>query len=234
MLRSRLSRRSEQKIKKNLILSVLGIFLTILFAFKFGIPLLVNLSLFLSGSRGKEDVKIQNPLFIASPVLNSIPEATASADIIISGIALKKQTINLYINGDLIDKSDTDDNGKFIFRETLVSGENTINAKAIVNQNESAYSNTITIVYKNALPSLKIISPSDAQSFTKDQNTVNVNGSTDTDVKVTVNGFWAITDTNGNFSYNLPLQNGENKIRITAADIAGNRKEIEIKVTYSP
>lgn len=233
MARSRLTRRTEQKTKKNLVLSVLGIILIVLLAFKFGIPFLINISLFLSGSQNKEEVKIQNSSFIAPPVLNSFPQATSSANIIISGIASKKQTINLYINDELIDTVDANDDGRFSFKETIKTGESTIKAKTIVDEKESEFSNTIVTSFKSAPPSLSISSPSDNQSFSKDQTIAEIKGTTDPDVKVTVNGFWAITDSNGLFSYKLTLQNGENKIRIIATDIAGNKTEREIKVTFS-
>lgn len=232
MIRSRLSRRIEQKTKKNLALSILGIVLIVFLVFKFGIPLLINLSLFLSGSK-KEEVKIQNNSFIAPPILDSLPQATSSADILISGMASKNQTINLYINTDLTNTIKTDGDGKFSSMETIKPGENTIEARALVNEKESSPSNSITIAFKSAPPSLNINSPSDNQSFSKDQNIIEIKGTTDADVRVTVNGFWAIADSNGNFLYSLPLQDGENKIIITATDQAGNKNEKEINVTYS-
>jgi len=235
MIRSRLSRRTEQKTKRNFFLSVLGTILIILFVFKFGIPLLANLSLFISGSKNnQEQSNIQNPSFIAPPILNSFPEATSSANIVISGVATKNQTINLYINGNLIDETSVKDDGTFSFKEAISAGNNVIKAKAVVQKKESEFSESITTVFKSAPPSLNISSPTDGQSFSKDQNTANVNGTTDADVKVTVNGFWAIVDDSGNFLYSLPLQNGENKIKIIATDLAGNNSEKEIKTTYSP
>ena len=113
-------------------------------------------------------------------------------------------------------------------------GENNIVAKTVVDNKESDPSNTITTILKSAPPSLNLFSPSDNQSFSKDQNMTEVKGTTDPDVKVTVNGLWAITDSNGNFEYSLPLQNGENTIKISATDLAGNKTEKEVKVTYSP
>lgn len=234
MIRSRLSRRTEQKTRNNLTLSILGIILIILLVLKFGIPLLVNLSLFLSRSQNKEDTKIQNSSFIAPPVLDSYAQATASANIIISGIASSKETINLYLNNDLADSAKAGDDGRFSFKLTLKPGENIIKAKTIANNKESDFSNSIIVSFKNAPPSLSITIPTDGQSFSKDQNIAEIKGTTDADVKVTVNGFWAITDSSGNFSYSLPLQNGENKIKIVAIDLAGNKNEKEIKVTYSP
>lgn len=235
MVRSRLSRRFEQKTKKNLILSVLGIIIVILLAFKLGVPFLVNLSLFLSGSKNnQEQSKIQAPTFIAPPILNLLPQATSSANIIITGMGSKNQTIKLYINGNLIDSIATKDDGSFLFKETITPGDNVIKAKTIMQGKESDFSDPITTILKSAPPALNVNSPSDGQSFSKDQNMANVKGTTDADVKVTVNGFWAITDSNGNFSYNLPLQNGDNVIKIAAVDMAGNKTEKEIKISYSP
>lgn len=234
MIRSRLSRKTEQKTRKNLALSLLGIILIILLAFKFGVPFLVNLSLFLSGSQNKDETKIENPSFIAPPVLDSFPQATGSAEIVVSGIASKKQTINLYVNDELVDTTKAEDNGKFSFKEAIKPGENIIKVTAVVNNKESGFSNIITTVFRNAPPSLSISSPTDGQSFSKDQNSANVKGTTDANVKVTVNGFWAITDSNGNFTYTLLLQNGENRIKVTATDLAGNKTEKELKVSYSP
>jgi len=234
MLRSRLAKKQEQDGKKNLILSILGIGLIAIIAFKFGIPLLINFSLFLSGLNSKyESTALRNQFFIAPPVLDSSPEATSSADIVITGYALKGQTINLYINDNFIDATQTGENGRFEFRNTIKPGENTI--KTIVSENgkESDFSNILTVVFRNAPPSLKIDSPFDHQIF-RDQNSVGVNGSSDPDVKVTVNGHWAITNDNGDYSYNLILQSGENKITVVAEDVAGNKTEKEVSVTYSP
>lgn len=234
MQRSRLSKRIEQKTKKNLTLSILGIILVALFALKFGIPFLVNFSLFLSGSKNKEEVRIQNPSFIAPPVLASLPDATSSAKIAISGVTLKNRTINFYLNDELIDTVKAKDDGTFSFDATIKPGENTMKSKAVVDSKESDFSNTITVSFKSAPPSLNITSPSDNQSFSKDQNIAEIKGTTDPNVKVTINGLWAISDSVGNFSYNFPLGNGENKISVLAQDSAGNKTAKEIKINYSP
>ncbi|MDP2637825.1 MAG: hypothetical protein Q8P26_02090 [Candidatus Levybacteria bacterium] len=235
MQRSRLSRRIERKTKKNLILSVLGIIILTFLMFKLGIPLLVNLSLFLSGSKGgSQEQSASNNSFIAPPILNSSMQATSSANISISGIAAKNQTINLYINDDLINKTKTKETGEFLFNEKITAGENVIKTKAIAGDKESDFSQPLIIVLKSAPPFLDIDSPTDGLSLNKDQNFTDVKGTTDADVKITVNGFWAITDDNGNYSYRLPLQNGENRISVVATDIAGNKTEKEVKISYSP
>lgn len=232
--RSRLSRKIDQQSRKNLFFSLLGIIVVIFILIKFGIPLLVNFSLFISGSKNTENENISNVKdFVPVPILNSMPSATSSAEVIISGFASPKQIIELYINENLIDKKLADDKGIFSFEERINSGENIIKAKAIIKNNESEFSSPISIVLRNNPPMLQIDSPIDNQSFSKDQTIIDIKGTTDPDVKVTVNGFRAITDATGHFLYRLSLSSGENKLKIIAEDQAGNRTEKELTVTFS-
>lgn len=233
---SRLSRRIEKKTKKNLILSLLGIIIIIFLILKVGIPLLVNFSLLIANQKDKSTTSqnTTNPSFISPPVLNPLPSATNSAALVISGNGNTGQTVRIYINDNLIDETPTKKDGSFSINETLKKGTNTIQTKSELNGKESDFSNSIVVTYSDTKPSLEITSPSDGQTFSKDQNTAPVSGKTDPDVKITVNGFWAIVDDNNNFSYSLPLQNGDNQIKVIATDNASNTTEKDIKITYNP
>lgn len=233
--RSRLNRKLERKSKRNLLINLLGIIITIFLLAKFGLPLLINFTLFISGSKSSEqNIKQNDETFIPAPILNPMPSATNSAQVLVIGSASPNQTINLYINGSLVSKTKSQKNGDFSFRETLEEKDNKIKAKAVINDRESDFSQTLNISFINSNPTLKISSPSDGDSFSKDQNTIDIKGETDPQVKITVNDFWAITDQSNHFSYNLPLKNGDNQIKIVAVDQAGNKTEKEIKVTYNP
>jgi len=235
MNRSRLSRKLEKQTIKNLILSVLGIIIILIALIKFGIPLLVNISLFVSGGKTQESTSRNTTSFIPPPILNSKYDATNSAQVKISGLASPNQIIDLYINGNLIDKTETNDNGTFSFETLLVPGDNLIKAKATTSDGkESDMSESLTITFKTNAPSLEIKFPSDGQVFSKDQNIVEIKGTTDPHVRVTINNFWAIIDEKNNFSYTLSLKDGENEIKILAQDQAGNKTEKTINVTYSP
>ena len=235
MNRSRLSRKLEKQTIKNLILSVLGIIIILIALIKFGIPLLVNLSLFVSGTKNQDQSTRNTSTFIPPPVLNSDHYATNSAQVKISGSASPNQVIDLYINGNLVDKTETKDDSSFSFETLLVPGENIIRAKAITeNGKESSLSESLTITFKGDAPSLEIKSPQDDQVFSKDKNSVEIKGATDPYVRITINNFWAIIDENNNFSYTLTLKDGENEIKIVAQDQAGNKTEKTLKITYSP
>ncbi len=232
---SRLNRRQERKSKRNLFLSLLGIVVVIFLVIKVGIPLLVNFSLFISN---KKDLAIQNnsgnASFISPPVLNPVPSATNSAKIALSGIGNPNQTVKIYVNDELTDELPTKKDGTFSIIEDIKKGTNTIKAKSLAEGKESGFSETITVTYIDTKPTLDLTSPSDGQTFSKASNSAPVSGKTSPGARVTVNGFWAIVDDNNNFSYNLPLQNGENQIKAVATDDAGNTTEKEVKVTYNP
>ena len=84
MRRSRLKKYSEKKTRKTIILSIIGIIIILYILFKFGIDFLVNFSLFISGSRSQSNSStITNQInFVSAPILNPLPPATNSAEII--------------------------------------------------------------------------------------------------------------------------------------------------------
>ncbi len=235
MRKSRISKYNESKNRKTTILSIIGIVIVLFLVLKFGLGILVNLSLFLSGG-GSQTNNSQNTNqinYVSPPLLNPIVTATNSANIIISGKNDKNNTVYLYINGTIVDQTQVQDNGTFNFSETLTKGNNQIYAVSEYKGKKSQASDNFAVYFANSQPTLDVSSPSDGQSFKKDQNTANVAGKTDSGVKVTVNGFWAVIDDNNNFSYTLPLQNGDNQIKIIATDQAGNQTEKDLKVNYS-
>ncbi len=234
MRRSRLTKNAEKRTKKTLFLSLLGIIIVVFLLAKFGVGILVNFSLFLAGSKDNLSSQNSNQInFVAPPTLNPLPSATNSAKIIISGKSTKDTKIELFINDDLSGDTETDKDGNFVFTQNLESGDSKIKTRAIYKDKKSDFSVSFDVIFKNSQPTLEITSPSDGQTFKKDQNSVNVQGKTDPGVSVTVNGFWAVIEDNNNFSYNLPLQNGDNEIKIIAVDQAGNKSEKSLKVNYS-
>ncbi|HSX09749.1 MAG TPA: hypothetical protein VLF93_06355 [Candidatus Saccharimonadales bacterium] len=236
MSRSRLSNNLEKKAIHNIILVIVGFLIIIGIAIFFGYKLLVGFSLLAEKSQGSDNTTAnqQNNTYIAPPTLNTAATATNSAQIAISGYAQKNQTINLYLNDDMVDTTSVDSNGKFSFPSvTLKQGQNSITAKTDINNKESGPSNTLSITYSKSAPGLSIDKPQDGQTISKnDSPTFNIEGKTDIGNQVTVNGFWAIVDDQGNYNYLYTLQNGDNDIKVVATDQAGNQttKEIHIHV----
>ncbi len=234
--RSRLSRRLESRTKQSIFLSLLGIVIILVLIVKFGIPALANVSFFLFHQNNSPDTTTQQKgtVFVAPPELDALPTATNSAITTISGTAQEKQQVNLYINGDLIDTTDVQDDKTYLFKDvTLKDGDNLVQTKAVEKDHESDFSNSYTISFTKKSPSLTIDSPSDKQSFGKDDKFATVKGKTDAGNKVTVNDFWAIVNNDGTYSYNLPLHGGDNKITVKVTDDANNTTQKDITVTFN-
>ncbi|MCL4353579.1 hypothetical protein M1615_03905 [Patescibacteria group bacterium] len=236
MIRSRIRRRIDKESRITLVLSLFGVLLILIFGLKFGIPLLVNLSLFLEENKSQQETKTSTKQteFLSPPILDPILYATNSAKISISGLASPQNNIKLYINDELIGETMSQKNGKFIFKNiTLNQGQNSIKTRAQKNNSQSDFSQTQIITFTNKDPSLSIEAPTDGQSFSKGDSPILIKGKTDPGIRITINGFWAIVSDSGDFSYQLPLTNGDNQIKIKATDGAGNTTEKDLTVKYS-
>ena len=231
-MRSRLSRATETKTKRQLILSIAGIIVVLFVLVKFGIPALTNLSLFLSSKNGSSQQTANNSQsVIPAPSLNEPFSATNSASITVSGNAVAKETIQLFVNSALVDTTSTKDDGSFTFTGvSLTQQQNSIQTKAKIDSKVSDFSDTWNVNYIQKAPSLSVDSPHDGDTLGA---TVVVKGKTDPDVRVTVNDFWAIVDASGNYSYTLTLQNGDTHIVVAATDAAGNTTKQELTVHHT-
>jgi len=169
-------------------------------------------------------------------VLFRSPPATNSAKINISGKSIEiKGKIQLFVDDNMTNETEIEKNGVFKFEEIEIrEGDNFIKVRLKKDEKITEFSKEYTITYRKSEPKLEVSTPQDNASFGKDDQEINIQGKTDYDNKVTVNGFWAIVDSEGNFSYILKLNNGENKIIIEAQDPAGNMIKKEITATYNP
>ncbi len=232
--KSRLSRSSENKQKKTIFLSFLGIVVLLIILFKFGLPVLINFSLFIAGNKNTTSSGSETTIsYISPPNLNTLPQGTKEKQIKISGSSQKGLDIELYLNGKKIKDLSTDSDGEFFTEAYLKEGENTFRARAVKENKKSEFSESVSIIYKNSPPSLEITSPSDGTIFKREDKFIEVKGKTDPNTTITVNGFYAVIDESNNYSYSLGLHEGENEIKVEAVDVAGNKTEQMIKVSYS-
>ena len=237
MAESHLKKAIKRKAIHNITLVVSGFIAIIIILIVFGPTLLTSFSLLIEKMQGNADTTSvasqQDNSFVAPPTLNPAVDATNSAQIAISGFAQKNQTVSLYVNDQLFDKTSADDQNKFHFSSvTLQQGQNTIKAKAENDNNkDSDFSNTLTISFIKSAPKLSIDQPQDGQGFSKSSSpSINIEGSTDPGDNVTVNGSWAIVDDQGKYSYLYSLKDGDNDIKVIATDSAGNQTKKEIHI----
>ena len=235
MIRSRLRYYQDRKERRQIFLTLGGIVGVFLFLAIFGVRILVAFSLFVDQLRGSTPKdQQQSQTIILSPLLDPLPTAINSTEIQITGKAKGDVTILLFVNEEQWEKVKVKEDGSFTFSNVkLKEGTNTISAKATDEKNNTSdLSEILTVQVKKSKPTLDITSPSDSAQISGETGVMTVTGKTDQDNSVTVNERFVVVKSDGSFSYDLSLSEGEQTITIIAKDIAGNETKIERKVTY--
>ncbi len=212
---------------------VVILFVVLYFIFTFGIKLLLNTSSFISGLFPQPSTK---PLSktedsFSAIDISSIPQATNSAKIIVSGSVLNFDSLVFYLNKVKVKEVDSPSD---IFNEEigdLEKGENSVYILA-KSKDSKMEKTTITykVFYKSEKPKLEITEPSD-NSTTSNQE-IKIKGSTDKETYIHINDIPVVVDAKGNFETTVRLKDGDNQITAKAQDIAGNEETKMIKVTY--
>lgn len=173
---------------------------------------------------------------ILAPQINPLPTVTnKESDFTISGTAQPGMDIEIFINGERIDTTFTSSDGSFeIVTALSKEGKNEIYAQARSDKMESKKSNIQMVILDKTPPELELTSPQPAQEIKQESNKFTVTGKTEREAIVTVNGHRAIVNLEGEFSYELTLQEGENTIKVEALDPAGNKTSVERTVTFPP
>ena len=229
----RLERVQEKKMKNTILLYVGILFVVLYFIFTFGIELLLNTSSFVSGLFPQPSIKLarKNEDNFTSVDISSIPQATNSAKIIVSGSILNFDVVDFYLNKikvkEIVSSGD-------IFNEEigdLEKGENSIYITAKSNDSKIEKSTiTYKVFYKSEKPKLEITEPSD--NSTTNTQEIKVRGNTEKETYIHINELPVVVDANGSFETSVRLKDGDNQIVATAVDIAGNTETKTLKVTY--
>lgn len=140
------------------------------------------------------------------------------------------------INGAVVANS----NGQFEAAVNLDEGHNTITARAI-DANGNDVSDVISLSLDMTPPYITVESPKNADTVRV--NKIAVSGLINDIVRgtvavgqahVSVNGIAATISNRSYLAENVPLSEGENTLKIDAADNVGNTSSLSIKVSYKP
>lgn len=239
MSASRLSRKTQSRRRRQLILTLSGLTLAAFLLFQFGLWAITGISSFFIwfNERGSDQTSRRNLQEILSPpILEALPPGTDKDTIMIKGRSPQDYgSIEIYVNNDLykeilIAKKEFEAEIK-----NLKEGENIIEARFLSEDDKkSPFSKPITITYSKEPPKLEIDYPSDGTTFRRGDEVIEIRGKTDPDNKVKINDFRAIVDEQGNFSYNFRLSEGDNLITIEAENKAAIKTSKQIKIIFSP
>lgn len=239
MSTSRLSRKTQSRKRRQLILTLSGLALAAFLLFQFALWAITGISSFFIwlNERGSDQTTRRNLQEILSPpILNSIPPGTDKDSITIKGISPQENgSIEIYLNNVLYKEILVAKKEFTTEVKNLKEGENIIEAR-FLNQDDkkSPFSKPLTITYSKEPPKLEVDYPSDGSTFRRGDEVIEIRGRTDPDNKIKINDFRAIIDYEGNFSYNFKLSEGDNLITIEAENKAGIKTSRQIKITFSP
>lgn len=234
---SRLARRESKRLMRQ---SVLFFFLTIALVgaiIFWGIPAMVRLAGFLgdlrSSSQPIEDLDTIAPF---APQISVSYEATASARIDVNGYAEAGTTVTLFDDGNKVSEVVVNEEGEFAFLDIkLKKGSNNFVVQSVdAAGNESPLSKPRVVVFDNEDPLLEIESPNlNDEEIRSEEKLFNVSGKTDDDtVTVYIKDRLARVDSEGGFSGQVSLDEGDNEIKVRAVDVAGNETEVSFVVKY--
>lgn len=233
------SRRSARKLahksRRNFIITLIIVAILIYATIVWILPTLINGVGFISGIvKPSHKVAIQDNSSLAPPVLNIPYEATNTAQITIRGYAAPHTKVAIYIDDALKDSTQSSEDGSFEIKDiSLALGTNNIYGKTMDDDKESLPSKIIKVIYDNEKPSLEIYEPEDGKVI-QDERKIKVRGKTEPQAQIFVNDARIITNFDGTFNTDYPLNDGDNILTIKAIDQASNYTEIARKLTLKP
>jgi len=194
---------------------------------------LIKIAVLVSDNGSGDSALIKDSSVLVPPTLQTMPEATYSAELDVSGFAQEGVIVTVFLNSNPQEDVVADSDGEFLLRKvSLRNGKNRIWAVSRdKGGNESAKSQEMVVVSDRSEPVITIDSPSDGEVVNLDGTTVK--GLVDEDANISVNGLFVRADSDGSFMKAIKLNDGENVIVVEAVDLAGNLSRKEIRVTYS-
>ena len=197
------------------------------------IPLLARLGAGTSSINSSTPLGSSDNIPPAAPKINSLPDATRTKILTISGEAESGATVSILVND--VEKASTIvlKQGTFQQDITLSAGINSITVRAKdIAGNISHLSKPASIIYDAIPPVLTISSPAPALTESATPILV-IAGKTEVDAEVAVNDRKAIVAKDGSFTTTTSLIAGANRIVITATDRAGNISKEERTIAFT-
>ena len=233
--RKPLRRGAPAKRRQNIMYFVILILLLLFFA-TIGFRFVINTSIWLSGISSDQVSENFNEddvdrSFLVAPELYDVPDATNSARIRVDGRGTKDTQLTIYVNDEVAERVDMDDEDEFEAYLSLESGKNEILLETEDEDKKRSKDSEIYTVYViTEKPELNIGTPSDGDVV--DSPDIAVIGDVSEGASVRINNSPVVVSSDGSFRKELRLREGENKIVVRALDIADNETSVELTVRF--
>lgn len=233
---SRLKKIRQRQAVRAIFISLTAIAALFLAIFRYGIPLMIKMAVYISEKNpAAVDSSPSSLTILSAPVFNALPDATNSAKLLISGYGPPKLNLTVYVNNRPIKDTLISETGEFESLIGLDLGENSISAVAVGDGgHQSPPSKVWTVIRDNQPPTITISSPENNTAFHGSQNNrPAITGATDAS-RLLINEKPAVISADGKFSFPTELSEGENHFIITAGDQAGNETTETLVLFWQP
>ncbi len=227
----------KRRKKKNLgkffilfIIFVLFVFLTIYFSIKL-ILSATSAIVSLKKEDNKTITRQEKPLILPALEIENFPTATNSAYFEIKGKVKNIDTLSFFINKVKVKEIYPEDSEFSVTIGPLEDGENEVLVKGENDEVNKTESKELKVIFNSKAPKI-ILGPIPENV---NQEEIEITGRIENNVDtVKVNNLPVTLSAEKSFKATVRLKEGENTIRITAEDDAGNVTAKEVKITYSP
>lgn len=224
----------RNKLPKTIAVFIVLLLITFIFVFTVGFKLLLNTSVWVANlfSKNKPQTLNKTTDIYGSIDIDIIPTATNSAEFEVTGSVVNYDLLEFFLNGERVETITVKTSDSFTEKVgDLNEGNNDFYIRALNKETKSRKkTSTYTIFFKAGKPKLDINEPQD--NSTTSASEIIVKGSTDKEVFVRIDDLPIVVDANGNFQTSVRLKEGENKISVTATDVAGNIETKLLNVNY--
>lgn len=168
------------------------------------------------------------------PTLDIYLEATSEASLAISGNGEAGSKLTILVNGAKDSEVTIDEDRTFEVGIILNEGENIIKAFSTDDAgNDSAHTKPETVFYDTTNPFIELENLLDNQEIIgKENENYTIVGSTEPRATLLIDGRSVFVDSEGKFSTQIRLNEGENTLHFRAVDMAGNSTEAEFHVSF--
>jgi len=232
---SRLQSHKNKVFTAQVVIAAMAFIFIVIFIFTTGFKMLLNSSLyinqFFNKSSDQKTTTNEKESFQGDFSIDSIPTATNSAKISVSGSVNNYDTLTFYLNKEKDKEIPIVTDSFSIEVGDLKKGDNQVYFLAKSKKfNQEKQSETYNVVYNDDKPKLEISEPDDQLKTNKQE--IKVIGKTDKDNTVKINNLPVVVDYQGGFQTSVKLNDGENKINIIVENNFGSSETKTLTVTY--
>lgn len=235
---SRLEKYIQKKKRKRIFILIFTVIIIFYLFFNYGISLLINSVLFFrnfqqtkNNSTTNKNHPNKNDLYLLD--IEDISLATNSSRIVIKGSTFNLARLIFYLNKKKVAEKNliTDESFTQIIDNLIEETNNEILIKALNNENKIVKeSKKYLVYYKKNKPKLEITEPEEGKKV--NQSSVIIKGKTDKETIIKINDYPIVVNALGEFEHEVTLNEGENKIKIQAQDLAGNYEEKTLTIIF--